>query len=725
MQGLKGSMLLVLAMLVGPAGSITAINALSPVSRCVKLLTDLSEKIEKEAKVEEGLFEDFICWGTKVVDTKTASNSAADSRIDMLKAYLADIAAGRVEFTSERQDLEKEIEELYADIEAAKAVRKQENSDFEEAKDEMDKAITALNGAIKVLDEATKDSKKSALFALRARVNEGFSERAAEGASLAHAVELGQKFLTTGDALFLRKLLTGEVPTADWKKLNRKATFKMSYKARSVKIQSVLAKLLSTFTGNLKEATDKEDKAQKTHDKLMKSKSDQKTKSEEALKKMEKEMGARGMSKEDASDEVKALELQVKNDKKFIADTQKAMSDKTSEWKERKKLRAGELEAISKTVAILNNDDAKDNFKKSFSSQGFLFLQESRRVSRANVAERARAQLIKAALRDSRVVELAEPLKEVTEGTHFDKVIASIDTMVKTLKEETETDMTNKEDCEKTRMEDTRESMEKSRAIDDNTDAIGSLKADIKGLKADKAETEQELKDATEEIKAAKKIRDAEAKEWLASDADDKEASETIASAKDTLSKFYEDNKLMLVQHASRQPAGEAPPPPPSTWEGGYGGKTGESTGIMGILDMIKADIDKDRAAAKSEELKAVQAYNDAHDSFLIQEAALKKAIGELEGTIGSKMGKVDDTEKERLNSKNSLDAVMKKISNADPGCNFLLVNYPMRLKNRNTEIDGLLKAKAILQGAAFTPPEDASREIKPGDALLQRLRRH
>ena len=35
----------------------------------------------------------------------------------MLKQYLADIAAGRVEFTSERQDLEKEIEELMGDLE--------------------------------------------------------------------------------------------------------------------------------------------------------------------------------------------------------------------------------------------------------------------------------------------------------------------------------------------------------------------------------------------------------------------------------------------------------------------------------------------------------------------------------------------------------------------------------------------------------------------------------
>ena len=39
------------------------------------------------------------------------------------------------------------------------------------------------------------------------------------------------------------------------------ATFKMSYKKRSGKIQDTLAKLLQEFEGNLKDATDAENKA--------------------------------------------------------------------------------------------------------------------------------------------------------------------------------------------------------------------------------------------------------------------------------------------------------------------------------------------------------------------------------------------------------------------------------------------------------------------------------
>merc|ERR1719284_1376524 len=86
-------------------------GALSPVTRVVELLKALADQAEKEGKTEEGLYEDFVCWGKSVINQKTASNAAAASRIDELEAYIADLDSGRIELTSERADLEKEIAE--------------------------------------------------------------------------------------------------------------------------------------------------------------------------------------------------------------------------------------------------------------------------------------------------------------------------------------------------------------------------------------------------------------------------------------------------------------------------------------------------------------------------------------------------------------------------------------------------------------------------------------
>merc|ERR1712079_77925 len=205
-----------------------------------------------EGKKEEDLYEAYVCWAKTIIGTKTASNAAAQSKIEELESYVADIEAGRIEFTSERKDLEKEIKELFEDIEAATALRKEEKEEFEGADDEMSKAIDALKAAIKVLDEATKDAKKGTFLQRNgAFLTEGFAARVADAEKLERAIELGRRTLSAGDAVFLRRLLTGDVPKPDWKKLNRKATFKKKYKARSFKIQSVLKDMAKTFKQGL------------------------------------------------------------------------------------------------------------------------------------------------------------------------------------------------------------------------------------------------------------------------------------------------------------------------------------------------------------------------------------------------------------------------------------------------------------------------------------------
>merc|ERR1719198_2329031 len=93
------------------------------------------------------------------------------------------------------------------------------------------------------------------------------------------------------------------------------------------------------------------------------------------------------------------------------------------------------------------------------------------------------------------------------------------------------------------------------------------------------------------------------------------------------------------------------------------------------------------------------------------------------------KMGEAEETksiaEGERTTKKGELDAVLTKIHDVNPNCEYFEVNYVMRYKNRHIEIDGLQKAKAILQGADFDEGPDPDREIKPGDAsFIQRLRR-
>jgi len=710
---------LLFAFLAAPVSSSTVRDGMSPVTRVVELLQGLSKKVAAEAKQEEDLYETYVCWAKTVVDSKTASNEAAASRIDSLNQYIDDLENGRIELTSERSDLEKELETLNADIEAAEAMRKREHEDFLEAQDEMQKAIAALEKALAVLHEATDGHEAGSLLTFRAKLNEGFKARAVEAAALSNAVDLGKKFLTKGDALFLERLLTGDVPTADWKKLNRKAVFKMKYKARSFKIQDVLAKLLQTFQSNLADAEQKEEDAQAQFDKLMEAKHAQKQKAEEALSKMDVENGARSMSKEEAVEEVEALSTQVENDKKYIEQTTTALEEKKQEWKDRKALRAGELAAISKAISILHSDDARDLFKQSLASQGYLLLQEGQRQS-TKVASSAAALIRDASKRsgDRRLQSLASFVSRAGAGGHFDKVIAAIDKMVATLKKQMDEDLQNKEQCEKDRAEDTRTAIVASREIDEMSDAISKLKSEIAEIVAQIEEMQAEIKKIEADLAEAERIRSDENTEWLASDKDDKAAAELVQQARDVLASFYSENGLVLAQQPVVE-AGKAPPPPPTTWEAPYGGKTDEKDGIVAILDMVKEDIVADIAKAKAEEDAAQAAYESFRKESETQIANLTSEIERLEGEKGQKEESVKTTKDARGLKKGEVDVVMQKIKDALVGCDYITVNVQRRTSNRSIELDGLIKAKAILEGAAFGAAPDPNREIKPGDALF------
>merc|ERR1719346_702512 len=233
-----------------------------------------------------------------------------------------------------------------------------------------------------------------------------------------------------------------------------------------------------------------------------------------------------------------------------------------------------------------------------------------------------------------------------------------------------------------------------------------------------------EIEEITKEM-LKKKLNE----ELLIAKADDEAARELVAQATAVLENFYKENDLMFAQKAVKQPfeseAGKAPPPPPTTWDAPYQGKTDESTGIIAVLGMIKEDIDKDVEKATTAEKEAQDLFDETKKEMEGQMEKLDKLINELTLTISKKEGEVTDNKEDRMKEKEKLVAVMKTIKDAEPGCDYFTINFPLRSKDRSIEIDGLIKAKAILQGAKFDKGPDPSRELKPGDAFVQtQLRR-
>merc|ERR1719271_2231314 len=189
---------------------------------------------------------------------------------------------------------------------------KKENEDYLAAKDEMTKAIAALEKAVSTMAAGTEGS-----FLHMSR-------------GLKRALKVGHGFLAKKDiAALFQAAQPDDVPDADWEKLNREATFKQKYTKRSGEIQEILAEMLQTFKDNLAEAEAAETKAADDSKKLLKGKNDALSGKQDALRDGAGENGARGESKADSEEQASIAQAIATlrsdantRDEGYIADTQ-------------------------------------------------------------------------------------------------------------------------------------------------------------------------------------------------------------------------------------------------------------------------------------------------------------------------------------------------------------------------------------------------------------------
>merc|ERR1719172_376054 len=179
---------------------------------------------------------------------------------------------------------------------------------------------------------------------------------------------------------------------------------------------------------------------------------------------------------------------------------------KAAEWAERKRLRSEEIASINEAISVLRSDDARDTFKKSFDSQSFIQLEKKhdhrRKLGLAAIRKTA------AVTKDARLAALSTMLAmkeepEINEADPFKEVISAIDTMLTDLKTEEETDLANKERCEKERMENTQQAKMTSKEIDTNTETIDRLTASIAAANKTIQELIAEIDDLNDQKTAA------------------------------------------------------------------------------------------------------------------------------------------------------------------------------------------------------------------------------
>ena len=220
--------------------------------------------------------------------------------------------------------------------------------------DELTKGLTALEEAVEIMAKGTEGSFLAKKFDIR------------------KVLALSNLGMAKSDVRFIEAALDREAQpeNKDWEKLNKRATFKGKYKARSQKIQKTLNDMLQKFETNLTDLKKQEKNNSESYDDLKKAKDDMLQSNSDALNKMEKETGARGKSVAESQEELDELKDNNTADRGFIKDTKTDCKARQDNHVKRTKQRSSELAAITKAIGILRDDDARDVMRRSFASHG-------------------------------------------------------------------------------------------------------------------------------------------------------------------------------------------------------------------------------------------------------------------------------------------------------------------------------------------------------------------
>jgi len=360
---------------------------------------------------------------------------------------------------------------------------------------------------------------------------------------------------------------------------------------------------------------------------------------------------------------------------------------------------------------MLNGDDALELFKKTLPSASFIQLSSQTRMQQRRATKILRTMLSNDPKHSMNLRAILLGLKSGSAGGGFGQVTKMIDNMISTHGKDQAADDEKRDFCiaelDKTADEEKEHKgtiADLEADIEKKEDAVASLTSEITALQRGMEALDKSVAEATEQRKD-------EHSEYTATAASNQAAMELIAMASNRMNKFYqpslykapptttvEDSPYGFVQlsmHAKRADPG----PAPETFKGEYK-KSGESTGVIAMMDQMAKDVEMDIKEGKMDEATAQKDYEGAMKDAATKRSDDSKLIVEKQGAKADEATNLQSVRSERATKADQLQITQGKMDDLHIDCDYLLGNYEDIKKDRATEVDGLKQSKSVLAGA-------------------------
>jgi hypothetical protein len=687
-----------------------SLNAGSPVGKVVELIEELKAKIEADGANGQKVYDKYACWCETTTQRKADSIDAGKELIGKTTTTILTLKGAIAVLASEIAKLEADIAKNNEEMAKLTKIREKENSDYQEEKAYMETTLSSLHAAIEVLGGAGTGGDMG-LLKVASKVRSALltSDRLADLSESKQEV-LRAWLENPGATQFLQG------PEKDY--YDKKAQAKASYSPQSATIMGILKDMYDTFSADLEKSNQDESNKQLTFEDLIASMTKQNKLWTEEVTGKEGQKAEKSQMLVENEELLAATQEQLKTDEEFFETARDSCKAKSEEWDERSRLRTEQLDGIAKALKILTSDEARATFesahntraqdtfgtegsremdatdvtKKSVGDVDFLQIDEGR-VPREK-AYRALKSVIGSS-KNLRLARLAASVRTAATG-HFDEVIAEIDKMIQTLKDEAKEDQEQRDWCieERNKERNNRDDLE----YEIEQLAAKILRAEEKKakLEAEKKKTEENKADLIQAMEEALADRTAENEAFHAAKDDDLKAIDFISQAIDALSEYGKNNPSFLQQPEFEVSEDQAPDATFSSADKHAGAQGGIIQLLTQIMENLQIEVEK----ATEMEAGATIAYEKLKADSDAQIESYDNQITQLDGAIAETDAEIAADNTAKTETEGEHGATVEYLAKIKPNCDWIEAAFHKRAELRTKESEGLTMAKSILLGS-------------------------
>merc|ERR1719321_199511 len=688
-------------------------SAVTPVEKVITLLEDLKAEVEENGVKEGATYDEFACFCKDTNSDKTDSILELQDTINSLSAEIGDKTATKDAAEKEKGDRTKAKEDAEKKLADTTARCAKQQAEYEQEAQEMSKAISIIERAIKALEDAKPGAGSFLQLPgdLRASVEQSLA--LADSLSLidTHKKKVVSAFLQGG----------ASVDPND-----------PEYKYHSQPIIDILEKLLTEYR-NKKAELDAEWEKTKAACEEMKGKlSGEIEEQDKMIQQLAEHISTLEKEIANAREQLVNAETSLKEDQLYLKDLTKQCEDRAADWDQRSQMRAGELAAITKALEVLKErvlpkegaramliqTPAHEADSKSLvgllEDRSLSFLQvDSPRARVLNLLERARGSLSTAEAAKGRAVDLLaaegrrlqsavlSSLAARAAADPFIKVKKLIQQLIERLLREAEAEALKKGFCDT--------ELGKAESNRDYRWAdVKSLSAELAGLEAkeDTLTNEVEfltdkLKDNAESLSTATKLREDDKAENTMTLKEAQEGLKALMEAIDILKTFYK-------QAAKGKVFLEASPVDEDTsgpgFKGAYKGSQEKSNAIIGLLEVIKSDFERTIKKTEAAEAKAHGEFTEFDRSSKADSSGKDMSKKLNSQDLATTKTNIKKKMKDLKMNMDLLDTALQELEDLKPTCIDTGMSYEERVAKREQEMEALKKALCILDTDGVEP---------------------